>query len=343
MPRTMATNDEQLRAEVLADLKKKFLVKDLGDLSHYLGMRIVKDTTTQIGQDGYVDKILARFNLTTANDTDTPGAPGQILSKEDCPVIGDAAHEEMSQKPFRSLVGSLMYAYIGTRPDIGAALVKVAAFCNNPGVSHWVAAKRIARYLKGTRKQTISYSGRLFKGDKVKITAYADSDWAMDKDDRKSTSGYVVMMAGGPVSWQSRKQPTRALSSCEAEFIALTEVTKEVLWLTYFLEELGIDFEVPVIYTDSRSAMEWSKNASNHQRTKHVALKYFFIRDEVANKKVKIAYVSTKDNVADILTKSTTKAIFKRLQPMLMGMLVETARWARETVKCFGKGVRRNT
>jgi hypothetical protein len=306
-------------------------------------MRIVKsDNVTTIGQDGYVEKILARFNLETANSADTPGLPGQILSKEDCPDEHSAEQKEMSQKPFRSLVGSLMYAYIGTRPDIGAALVKTAAFCMNPGVSHWVAAKRIARYLKGTVNQTISYSGQLKSGDKIKITAFADSDWAQDRDDRKSTSGYVVMLSGGPVSWQCRKQPTRALSSCEAEFIALTEVTKEVLWLTYFLGELGIDFETPIIYTDSRSAMEWSKNASNHQRTKHVALKYFFIRDEVANKSIKIAYVSTKDNVADILTKSTTKAIYKHLQPKLMGTIWEKAQWAWKTVKCFGKGERRN-
>ena len=93
-----------------------------------------------------------------------------------------------------------------------------------------------------------------------------------------------------------------------------------MLWLTYFLEELGIEFEVPQIYTDSQSAIEWSKNASHHKRNKHVALKYFFIRDEVAGKKVKIAYISTKDNVADILTKTTARTIFRFLKPKLMGI-----------------------
>jgi viroplasmin and RNaseH domain-containing protein len=97
------------------------------------------------------------------------------------------------------------------------------------------------------------------------------------------------------------------MSSCEAEFISLTEATKEVLWLTYFLDELQIPYDTPVILTDSKSAMEWTKNACHHQRTKHVALKYFFIRDIVRDRKVKIQYVSTKENQADILTKSTSK------------------------------------
>jgi hypothetical protein len=339
---TLATNDEQLREEVLGKLKEKFLVKDLGDLSHYLGMRVTREGgVTEVTQDAYVEKLLARFNMDMANPADTPGLPGQVLSKEDCPQNGSPEQREMEQKPFRSLVGSLMYAYIGTRPDIGSALVKVAAFCNNPGVAHWVASKRILRYLKGTKRSPIRYSGRLYKGEKVKITVFCDSDWAQDKDDRKSTSGYVVLMAGGPVSWRCKKQPTVALSATEAEFVALTEATRDVIWLTHFLDELGIQYEVPTIYSDSQSAIDWSKNACHHQRSKHVALKYFFIRDTVADRKVKIAYVSTKENVADILTKSTTRAVFWRLQPRLMGV-AKRARRMMETIRCFGAGVRQN-
>lgn len=339
---TLATNDEKIREEVLEKLKTKFLVKDLGELSHYLGMRVTRDgAVTEVTQDAYVEKLLARFKLESANSVDTPGVPGQILSKDDCPKSGCAEQQEMAQKPFRSLVGSLMYSYIGTRPDIGSALVKVAAFCTNPGVVHWVAAKRILRYLKGTKQSPIRYSGRLTKGEKVKITAFCDSDWAQDKDDRKSTSGFVVMLAGGPISWRCKKQPTVALSATEAEFVALTEATKDVIWLTNFLDELGIEYEVPTIYSDSQSAIEWSKNACHHQRSKHVALKYFFIRDTVADRKVKIAYVSTKQNVADILTKTTTRAVFGRLQPKLMG-IAKGAKEILETIRCFGAGVRRN-
>ena len=127
-------------------------------------------------------------------------------------------------------------------------------------------------------------------------------------------------MSGGPISWQSKKQPTVALSSCEAEFVSLCEATKELLWLVQFLSELQVPYETPVILTDSQSAMDWTKNACHHQRSKHVAIKYFFVRDTVRDKLVKISYVNTKENEADILTKNTSTSIFNYLQPKMMNM-----------------------
>ena len=332
---TLSSNDEALRKEVIAKLEKEFLVKDLGVISHYLGMR-VKTTPeyNEIAQDAYVEKVVARFRMENATEVDTPGLSSQVLTKKDCPEKGSDAEAAMATVPYRQLVGSLMYAYIGTRPDIGAALTKVASFCYNPGSTHWQAAKRILRYAKGTKGQSIRYSGRLYKGDKVTITTYCDSDWAQDPDDRKSTSGYAIMIAGGPVMWYCKKQPTVALSATEAEFVALTEATRDVLWLTQFLGELGIEYETPTIYCDSQSAREWAINASQHQRNKHVAIKYFFIRDYVADKRIKVVYISTKDNVADILTKSTSRQIFRKLQPTLMGC-------ARGLKSLLEKGVRR--
>lgn len=328
---TIACNDEQLRKRVLRLLEKQFLVKDLGEISHYLGMKIdTTGTSIKLSQESYIDKMLAKFKLSMAETADTPGAAGLMLTNKDCPEVNSEAHMKMKNVPFRQLVGSLMYAYVGSRPDIGAVLSKVASFCNNPGPVHWKAAKRILRYMKGTKDFFIKYSGRLYKGDKVKIQVYCDADWAQNVDDRKSTSGYVIMLAGGPVIWSCKKQPTVSVSATEAEFVSLTEATKDVLWLTYFLTELGIEYETPVIHTDSQSAMEWAKNAKHHQRSKHVAIKYFFVRDEVARKSIRLAYISTKDNVADILTKSTTKSIFSRLRPRLLGL----ANYA----KRFGKG-----
>lgn len=333
----IACNDETFRKQVITELEQHFLVKDLGDAAHYLGIRVTQsESCNEITQDAYVDKMLAKFNMVNANSVDTPGAPGQILTRLDCPADKSPQQQEMAAVPYRQLVGSLMYLYICTRPDTGAPLVKVASFNNNPGMAHWKAAKRILRYAKGTGSQGIKYTGHLDKGQKVKITAYCDSDWAQDPDDRKSTSGYVVMVAGGPVMWQCRKQPTVALSTTEAEFVALTEVTKDILWLTYFLGELGIEYDTPEIYSDSQSAGNWSTNACHHQRNKHVALKYFFIRDEVAKRTIKVAYICSQDNVADILTKFTSKSIFARLQPRLMGY----AHAARAVMDSLEKGVR---
>ena len=149
-------------------------------------------------------------------------------------------------------------------------------------------------------------------------------------------------MNGGPIAWQCRKQPTVAHSSTEAEFVALTEATKDVLWLTYLLTELEVPYHTPQIFTDSQSAMEWTKNASHHQRNKHVALKYFFIRDIVTEGTVKIAYVATKDNVADILTKNTTRAVFKGLKFQLMGAKQVARRAVAAAIKYLGKGVHQN-
>ena len=317
---TLTTNDERLRKEVMGALVENFLVKDLGPLAYYLGIKVTTDSkSTVLSQQGYVEKVLAKFNMEKANDAPTPAVPGQMLSQDDAPKTKED-QKKMSDIPYRSLVGSLMYAYIGTRPDIGASLIKAASFNNNPGQTHWTAAKRILRYLKGTKNHGIRYDGELTENDKVNIRVYCDSDWAQDRDDRKSVSGWVVKLANGPVSWSSKKQATRSLSTCEAEFIALTEAVKEVLWLTNFLSELNVDYNTPDIFTDNQASMEWSRNAGQHQRTKHVALKYFFVRDIVRDKIVKVRYISTKENVSDILTKSPTKQVFAYLQPRLMNI-----------------------
>jgi hypothetical protein len=321
-------------------LQSVFMVKDLGEISYYLGLRVVKEGgVTTLDQQAYAEKIIEKFNLTDANTQPTPGVPNQQLSKNDCPARDDHDHtQEMKNVPYRSAIGSLMYSYIGTRPDIGSSLIKVASFCENPGQAHWKAVKRIIRFLKGTPGEPIIYQGKvnLKKGEKVQVEIFSDSDWAQDPTDRKSTSGFIAKIAGAPVSWHSKKQPTQALSACEAEFVALTEATKEAIWLTLFLGELDIPFETPVIQTDSQSAMEWSKNACYHQRTKHVALKYFFVRDVVTAKTIKLSYVNTKENQADLMTKLTSLPVFRYLQPKMMGTIGLIKRM-------LGKGVRQNS
>jgi hypothetical protein len=212
-----------------------------------------------------------------------------------------------------------MYSYISTRPDIGSSLTKVASFCKNPGQAHWKAAKIIIRFLKGTPVEPIIYQGK--KGEKVQGKVFSDSDWAQNPTDRKSTSGFIAKIAGAPYSWHSKNQTTQALSVCEAEFVALTEATKEAIWLTLFLGELGIPFATPVTQTDSQSAMELSKNVCYHQRTKHVALKYFFVRDVVTAKTIQLSYVNAKKDQADIMTKLTAFPVFRNLQLKMMGTI----------------------
>ena len=179
------------------------------------------------------------------------------------------------------------------------------------------------RYLKGTNDLGIKFTKSKPPADgskpKIKITAFVDSDWAGCIDTRRSTMGYVIHVANGPVSWKSKLMKTLALSSCEAEFMALTEVCRELMWMCRFFDEVGIDYEVPEIYCDSSSAINWSSDPVQHQRNKHVELKYYYCRDICNQGKVQLFKINTVYNCADIMTKPAGRQILERLGPVAMG------------------------
>ena len=162
-----------------------------------------------------------------------------------------------------------MYAMICTRPDITHAVGKVSRFLANPGMEHWEAVKWILRYLRGTSKMCLCLGG-----EKVALNGYTHADMVGDLDTYRSTSGYVFTLAGGAVSWQSKIQKCVALSTTEAEYIAMNEARKEMLWLKQFLEDLGQKQGLCLLYCDSQSVMDLSKNATYHGRTKHIARRY---------------------------------------------------------------------
>jgi hypothetical protein len=228
--------------------------------------------------------------------------PGHLkLSKTQCPK-NDQEKEEMSKVPYSSAVGSLMYAMVCTRPDIGYAVGVVSRFLSNPGKEHWSAVKWILRYLKGTAKKCLCFGN----GNQM-LVGYVDADMAGDVDSRKSTSGYLITFAGGAVSWQSRLQKCVALSTTEAEYIAITEGCKEILWMKKFLQELGQNQESYVLYCDSQSAIHLSKNSTYHSRSKHIDVRYHWIRDVLENKLLQIEKIHTNDNGADMMTKALPK------------------------------------
>ena len=166
---------------------------------------------------------------------------------------------------------------------------------------------------------TIGHGIKYSRGNgKVKMEWWSDSDWADDSDDRKSQHGYVGFLAGGPVAWKSAKQKILALSSCEAEFIALAECIKEVLWWIQMFRELRIDLPAPVVYVDNQSAIALAKNPVAHNRTKHIDIKYYFLRHYVLEGSIRIIYVPTLDNLADIFTKGVNRQIFRKLVKSLV-------------------------
>lgn len=300
---------DALRINLLKqELNKSFAMKDLGPAKQILGVKITRDRRERklwLSQESYILKVLERFRMSNAKSVNTPLASHFKLSVKQCPSTEDEK-KEMDKVPYASAVGSLMYAMVCTRPDISHAVGVVSRFLSNPGREHWEAVKWILRYLRG------SSSLRLCFGDgKYILEGYTDSDMAGDIDSRKSTSGYVITFAGGAVSWQSRLQRCVALSSTEAEFIAATEACKELLWMKKFMKELGHSQERYVLLCDSQSAIHLAKNSTFHSKSKHIDVRYHWIRGVLNDKLLELEKVHTDNNGADMLTKALPRWKFE--------------------------------
>lgn len=314
----IATNDERMRTHVITALQKHFKIKDEGNCSFYLGMHVSRKTnTTTIHQNAYISRMVESFRMTDATPAPTPADCNIVHSKLNCrdSTLTNTQQAQFSSIPYRSLIGALLYAGLGTRPDISQAVTTLACFCANFGMTQWTAAKRILRYLKGTLQRGITY----YREGHVCIRAFSDSDWAGDVDTRRSRTGIVVFIASGPVIWQSRAQRTVALSSCEAEYMALTEAIKEIMWLRQFLGELDIPFNADIpLYIDNKAAIALAKNPVHHARSKHIDIRYKFIREIIETRLVTPVYVPTGENIADLFTKATTTATFRKLVDKLV-------------------------
>ena len=298
-------------------LNSTFAMKDLGDAQHILGMRIKRDRKLKLlflSQEKYIAKVLDRFNMADAKPLGVPLPPYTKLSKADFPK-DDVAVKAMKGIPYASACGSLMYAMVATRPDIAHAVGVVSRYMSNPDKAHWEAVKCILRYLSGTQSKCICYG----KSD-LQLQGYCDADMAGDLDTRKSTSGYVFTIAGGAVSWCSRFQKIVALSTIEAEYISATEASKEAIWLDRLAKELGMLANTPVLGCDSQSAIYLAKNAMFHARTKHIDVRYHFIRQVLEDGLVTLTKIKTQDNPADVLTKSLAKAQHEHCIQLLVGV-----------------------
>ncbi|XP_070014717.1 secreted RxLR effector protein 161-like [Nicotiana sylvestris] len=219
--------------------------------------------------------------------------------------------ERMIRVPYRSAVGSLMYAMVCTRPDICQAVGLVSRYQTDTGLAHWQTVKRIMRYLKGTADYALCYQG----GKDLRLVGYSDADHGGDLDERKSTSGYVFLLSDRAISWSSKKKSCVSLSTMEAEYVALASATQEVVWLKKFLEHL-LDIaettKAVLVYCDSEAAISSTKDPKFHCKTKHIDIKYNYARDMVKRKVVNVKYVSTKDILADPLTKPLSRDAFVR-------------------------------
>eukprot|EP00253_Pinus_taeda_P019897 PITA_19897 len=222
-------------------------------------------------------------------------------------------HYFLGLQVLQSKKGKLLYL-THTRPDLSFAVGLVARFLQNPRESHWKAAKRILRYVRGTIQFGIHYSAKATP----LLVGFTDSDWAGDPDDRKSTAGYVFTLGSGPITWACKKQAAISLSSAEAEYRGAVEASKEALWLRQILSEFGFEQQHPTtLWCDNQSAIQLCKDPVQHQRSKHIELHMHFIRKLIHDHVLEVQYCSTDDQVADIFTKALTEAKFTKLRYML--------------------------
>jgi hypothetical protein len=291
-----------------------------------LGMRIQRDRkarTITLDQELYVTKALQKFGLEECKMLSTPEAIG--AADDTAPVL----ERPTDRQRYLEIVGTLMYAAISTRPDIAHAVHYLASNMQAPTHRHALAAERVLRYLAGTKALGLVFGSR--NGDvvgdsrgrnthvQVDVCAFSDADWANSKRDRKSITGWVAKLNGDPVSWASKKQRTVALSTCEAELYAEAAAIQEVLWLRGLMKELGLNVRSgSVVYGDNQSALAVSANGVKSERTKHVDVKYHFITETVESGQVKLKWVPTQQQEADIFTKPLAAPVFLELRSRIM-------------------------
>ncbi|KAL4384756.1 hypothetical protein GQ457_15G014670 [Hibiscus cannabinus] len=308
---------KEIRVRVEAVSKTvEFDMKDLGAAKKILGMEIHRDRSSRklwLSQQSYVEKVLDRFGMSNAKPVSTPLANHFKLSSELCPKT-DKECEKMAKVPYASVVGCLMYAMVCTRPDLAHVVGHVCKYMSKPGRRHWEAVKWIFRYLKGTVGHGIVFGSQ--QHDPL-VVGYVDSDYAGDLDDRRSTTGYVFTLGGGPICWKSTVQPIVALSTTEAEYMAVAEAAKEALWLIGLVKELGLEQGGVQLHCDSQSAIHLAKNQVYHARTKHIDVRFYNIRELIASGEILLQKVHTANNATDMLTKTVVTEKFKHCLVLL--------------------------
>jgi len=282
--------------EILAELDKQFKITSRS-ADCFVGLQIkrsVERKETFVSQCSYITKMLHKFNMLNCKPIDTPADSSLVLSTRHCPE-NDTEKQEMEEIPYREAVGSLMFVSVVSRPDITYAVNQVSRFLNNPGKRHWIAVKRIMRYLKGTVD-----CGILYDGNNSTLKVYADADFANNEDNRKSISGYVSVLANAPITWSSRQQRCVARSTAEAEYVSASDAAQEVVWLRSLLSELLAKEQLSTeLLIDNQSAMKLMKNTEHHRLTKHIDIKYHYIRECVENNILTPMYVPSETQLAD--------------------------------------------
>ena len=301
-----------------AELKRHWDISDLGATKFALGIAISRDRdsrTIHLSQSALIDRVVEEFGQVDSHPVDTPMVLGSQIRRPDPDApVSSAVSSWMERTPYRSLVGSLNYLAVATRPDIAFVVGRLAGVLDCYRPEHWDAAIRVVRYLKGTRSFTLELGGR----NSLALVGFSDSDYANCPDTSHSIGGYCFSLGSGMVSWASRKQQHTADSSCYSEYIAVHEASHELIFFRQFLDGLDMPvFDATPIYCDNDAARQLSEDQRWHAWIKHFRVRYHTIRDLVVLDEMKVLGVRSADNVADIFTKPLGPTDFARLRRYL--------------------------
>lgn len=297
-------------ALAIVDYLKQHFEMTSGPANRFIGLEITRDRLKKqlyVTQSGYIQQLIDKFRMANCNPSDIPADPCSRLSLSNCPP--GTTDATLNTTSYRALVGGLLYVMGLTRPEISFAVIAVSRFCQNPGQAHWKAAKLILAYLVGTLRYGLCFSN---ENPTNALVGYCDSDFAGCPDTRRSTTGVLFLLNGAPVSWKSKLQKPIAQSTAEAEYYAAGHAGRDNAWLRDILQQLGLGQPAPTpIHCDNNSAIRLVYNPEFHDRTKHIELKYHFIRSQAQIKNLEMVPVASLDQLADILTKPLAGPAFK--------------------------------
>jgi ribosomal protein S17E len=312
----IASNSRTMTDKFKQNISREFSMKDLKELDWILGMAIKRNRenrTMEISQTAYIDMMLAKFRMVDCKPVLTP-MEGTLTRMDGKDVKPDSE--------YMKLVGSLLYAALVTRPDIAFAVQSLGKHLQGSNEEHWIAAKRVLRYLKGTREVGLKYTGN--STGSFTLVGYADADYAGDKDNRRSTSGYAFTLSHGGIvnmiDWRAKQQDVVALSSAESELISACSATQTAKYIRQLLMDLELKQDEPtMIMEDNQACIAMSNNPITHKRTKHIDVRFHFVREKVESKEVELVYIPTQYQLADILTKPLSNIRLAMIRNRIMG------------------------
>ena len=308
----VSSNDEVEIQKFYKILSNHFSVKNLGNISNYLGIEVNRDEDGifYICQKEYITTLLNRFSLNDSKISNIPMDTGYYRNDLKSKTVLE------DNNLYRKAIGSLLYLCLNSRPDITSSVIILSRKNEKPLKSDWNEVKRIFKYLKGTINDRLMLGSGGFESE---LVGYSDADWAGDCTDRKSTSGYVIQLSGSTIDWKTQKQNSVSLSSCESEYIALTELCTQLKWIVQLLKDMGVVLRNISVYEDNQSTLKLLDSEKIQTRSKHIDVRYNFVKEIKRLGEMNFYYCDTQNMPADLLTKPLSGEKIKRFK-LLMGL-----------------------